>query len=49
MSKPKAESSKPKTNQDAGGWKPRIAKEKTSKPEPSMEDALAALKMKFKN
>jgi len=47
--KPKAESSKPKTKQDAGGWKPKISREKSSKPEPSMEDALNALKIKFKN
>ena len=39
---------KPKKS-EAGGWKPKISKEKNSKPEPSMEDALAALKMKFKN
>ena len=46
---PKAQSPKPKTNQEAGGWKPKVSKEKSKKPEPSMEDALAALKMKFKN
>ena len=39
---------KPKKS-EAGGWKPKISKEKSSKPEPSMEDALVALKMKFKN
>jgi len=33
----------------AGGWKPQVPNEKKIKPESSMEDALAALKMKFKN
>ncbi len=32
-----------------GNWKPAVAKEKNKKPMTSMEDALAALKMKFKN
>ena len=31
-----------------GNWKPAVAKEKNKKPMTSMEDALAALKMKFK-
>ena len=48
-SKPKAQCLKPKTKPEAGGWKPKVSKEKSKKPEPSMEDALAALKMKFKN
>jgi protein Tex len=47
-SKPKAESPKPKTKQEAGGWKPKISQDKTSTPAPSMEDALTALKKKFK-
>ncbi|HET7003000.1 MAG TPA: helix-hairpin-helix domain-containing protein, partial [Puia sp.] len=47
--KPKADSPKPKTKQDEGGWKPRMSKEKSNKAEPSMEEALNALKMKFKN
>ena len=48
MDKPKAPSLKPKTSPETGNWKPQLSKEK-SKSEPSMEDALAALKMKFKN
>jgi protein Tex len=47
--KPKAESPKPKTKPETGNWKPKVSEDKTSKPVSSMEDALAALKMKFKN
>jgi protein Tex len=36
-------------NPKSGSWSPDIQKEKKTKPVTSMEDALAALKMKFKN
>jgi uncharacterized protein len=48
-SMPKAQSPKPKTKVEFVKWKPDISKEKNKKPVTSMEDALAALKMKFKN
>jgi protein Tex len=40
---------KAKAKAEDGSWKPGIPKEKNKKPVTSMEDALAALKMKFKN
>jgi uncharacterized protein len=39
----------PNAGQKTGGWKPDMSKEKSNKPATSMEDALAALKMKFKS
>jgi protein Tex len=47
-SEPKAQSLKPETKPEAGGGRPEISKEKNKKPDNSMEDALTALKMKFK-
>jgi uncharacterized protein len=47
--KPNAQRPTLNAKQQAGGWKPDVSKEKTKKPVSSMEDALAALKMKFKN
>jgi uncharacterized protein len=51
LSKPKAQSLKPKTISDpkAESLKPKTAAEKNSAPIPSMEDAINALKRKFKN
>jgi uncharacterized protein len=49
VDKPKTQSPKPKTKLEVGSWKPDVSKEKNKKPVASMEDALAALKMKFKN
>jgi len=43
------EKAKAKAKADGGIWKPGIPNEKNKKPATSMEDALAALKMKFKN
>jgi protein Tex len=56
LSKPKAQSLKPKTFSEpkalstpkAQSLKPKTDSEKNKKPDTSMEDALAALKMKFK-
>jgi protein Tex len=47
--KPNAQRSTPNARPQVGNWKPDVSKEKNKKPVPSMEDALAALKMKFKN
>jgi uncharacterized protein len=47
--KPNAQRSTPNAKPQEGSWKPDVAKEKNKKPVTSMEDALAALKMKFKN
>jgi uncharacterized protein len=47
--KPNAQRPTLNAKQQAGGWKPDVSKEKTKKPVSSMEDALAALKIKFKN
>jgi len=43
------EKAKAKAKADGGIWKPGIPNEKNKKPATSMEDALASLKMKFKN
>jgi protein Tex len=49
VEKPKVEGQRPEAKPEAGIWKPQVPKDKNSKAAPSMEDALAALKMKFKN
>ncbi|MEJ0082490.1 MAG: Tex family protein [Puia sp.] len=47
--KPNGQRETLKAKQQDGSWKPDVSKEKNKKPVTSMEDALAALKMKFKN